>query len=127
MGKKSFNNIVSINPYSKTYYENGNNKIKKINSPKFSRNSFYISFLATNRYITSQISVNRNIPDEDLKDAIETKAYEELGLDQTKEFIIKTLEISTLPTDKERKFHVFVADPENLEEDLAILFKKYPI
>lgn len=126
MNKKPFNSIISINPYSNTYYENKNSKLKKVQTPKFSRKSFYISFLATNRYITSQIDINRNIPDEDIRDAIETKAYEELGLDQTKEYKIDILEIPTLPTDKERKFHIFVADPNDIKEDFSEITQKIP-
>ncbi len=124
MKKKVYNSIISINPYSQTYYESKNTKIKRIQSPKFSKNSFYISFLATKNFIVSQLSISKNIPNEDLKDAIEIKAYEELGLDQTKEYKIEYLEIPTLPADKDRKFHIFVADPTNILEDFQETVKK---
>ncbi|WP_187648452.1 hypothetical protein [Nitrosophilus labii] len=124
MKKKVYDSIVSINPYSGTFYESKHAKIKRVQSPKFSKNKFYVSFLATKNFIVSQISISRNIPNEDLKDAIEIKAYEELGLDQTKEYKIEFLEIPTLPADKDRKFHIFVADPSNISEDFQEVIKK---
>jgi len=124
MKKRSFKSIVSINPYANTFYESKNSKIKKLTSLKFNKNSFYISFLATKNFIVSQISISKNIPSEDLKDAIEIKAYEDLGLDQTIEYKIEFLEIPTLPSDKDRKFHIFVADPTVILEDFEEVSKK---
>ncbi len=119
MKKKNFKSIVSINPYSKSVFENRDSKLKRAQSLKFSKNSYYISFLATKNFIVSEINISKNIPNEDLRDAIEIKAYEELGLDQTIEYKIEFLEIPTLPTDKERKFFIFVADPSSIEEDFS--------
>ena len=117
MKKENIQSIISINPYSKTFFLSKNGKLKSIKSLKFNKRRFYISFLASKNIFSSHISISRNIPQEDLKDAIEIKAYEELGLDQTKEFKIEFLEIPTLPTDKDRKFYIFVADPKAIEQD----------
>ncbi|WP_281950836.1 hypothetical protein [Nitrosophilus kaiyonis] len=124
MKKRSFKSIVSINPYSNTFYESRNSKIKKLPSLKFSKSNFYVSFLSTKNFIVSQVSISKNIPEEDLKDAIEIKAYEDLGLDQTIEYKIEYLEIPTLPSDKDRKFHVFVADPTVIMEDFEKIAEK---
>ncbi len=124
MKKKSFKSIISINPYSDTYYESKNSKIKKLSTLKFNKNNFYVSFLTPKNFIVSQISISKNIPNEDLKDAIEIKAYEDLGLDQAIEYKIEFLEIPTLPSDKDRKFHIFVADPAVITEDFKKTLKQ---
>ncbi|WP_200764100.1 hypothetical protein [Nitrosophilus alvini] len=115
--RRTYKSIISINPYSKTFYEGRDNKIRKLTQLKYSRSSYYVSFLNAKNFIVSQINISKNIPHEDLKDAIELKAYEDLGLDQTIEYKIEYLEIPSLPTDKDRKFNVFVADPSVIIED----------
>lgn len=124
MKKRSFKSIVSINPYSNTFYESRNAFIKRLQSLKFSKSNYYVSFLTTKNFIVSQVAISKNIPNEDLRDAIEIKAYEDLGLDQTVEYKIEFLEIPTLPSDKDRKFHIFVADPTVILEDFEEVSKK---
>ena len=121
---ENIKNLISINPYSLTFYESKNNIIKKVQTPKFSKKNYYISFLNTKSFIVEQIMISKNIPDEDLKDVIEIKAYEELGLDQTKEYKIEFLEIPTFLTEKDRKFHIFVADPKVIEQDFKDVIEK---
>ncbi|MBN2824742.1 MAG: hypothetical protein JXQ76_05425, partial [Campylobacterales bacterium] len=67
--------------------------------------------------ISAVVEVSNNIPDEDVHDTIELKTYEELGLDQANEYIISSIE--TAEVDNNRSFHVFVIEPETIQERYA--------
>jgi hypothetical protein len=58
--------------------------------------------------------VSRSIPQEDIADILEIKAYEELGLDQANDYVISSYEVET--TGEEREFHLFVAETELLND-----------
>ncbi len=49
-----------------------------------------------------------------------------MGLDPTKEYKIEILEIPTPQTDKNRKFHIFVADPDDIKKDFNEVIQKIP-
>ncbi len=117
---------VSINPYNKLIYIYDKNQLKKYNFSKKSKKNFYISFLNRKDFILTKLEISKNIPDEDLKDVIELKTYEELDLDQTIEYKIEYMEIPTLPTDKNRIFQVFVTEPKIIEETFKDIISKVP-
>ena len=122
--KKKKYSIISINPYNNTFCKSFDSKIKSIYSVKYSRKIFYTSFIYSKRVITTKVSISRNISQEDISNALEIKAYEELGLDQSIEYKFSFLEIPTLPTEKERKFHVFILDPAEIEKDFSKIKNK---
>ena len=63
--------------------------------------------------ISTTIRLSRSIPQEDIADILDIKAYEELGLDQANRYIISFFEAED--AGEERIFHIFVAEPEVLE------------
>ena len=115
MKKDQQTSIVTINPYSNVKYVCDENIIKKFTS-RFTKKNFYISFLSTKDFIVTQIDISKNIPEEDLQDVLELKAYEELDLDQTIEYKIDYFEKPSLASDKERHFLVFVTEPKIIDE-----------
>ncbi|WP_201353105.1 hypothetical protein [Hydrogenimonas urashimensis] len=108
--------IVSINAYKKEYYQFQNNALQKIEKLTYDKKNFVVSTLDAKDFISSLIEISVNIPPEDLQDAIELKAYDDLGLDQAVEYVIRFVEAPERKTDKLRYFHVFVAEPEVLHE-----------
>ncbi len=124
MQKERFKSYVTINPYNKSSYVYENALLKRYQLKKFQNRHFYISFLQTKDIIITSLNISRNIPDEDLKDVIELKAYEELDLDQTLEYTIEFEEIPTPLHEKERKFQVFVTEPSILEETFSAITNK---
>lgn len=115
--QRPYSTVLSTNPYKGDWYTGTLNTISQSNSPAFSKEQLTISFLNTKSFITTLIGISKNIPDDDILDALETKVYEELALDMAIEYHIKYIEAINRVSDSERYFHVFVVDPLTLEED----------
>ncbi len=124
--REKFLSYITINPYAHTFFECKDGVIKKLSFPKFNKKNFYISYLATKDLIITKLDISRNIPEEDLRDVIELKIYEELELDQTIEYKIDFVEIPTPLHEKERKFQVFVSEPQIIKETFEPITKKIP-
>jgi len=106
--------IVTVNAYGKKYYALKNQKLKPLKSLTYNSSNFVSSYLSNRDMITASIEISRSIPNEDLGDIIDIRAYEELGLDQTNEYVIKYAERES--TGDIRNFDLFVAEPAVLEE-----------
>ncbi len=109
--KHSFSSVLSVNPYMGTYVSSISNFLNRITSPTYDKEQYVISYLNTKSFINSHISVSRNIPDEDLYDAIYNKAYEEFGLDQAIMYEIEYIETFSNLDEENRSFHVFIIEP----------------
>ena len=121
--KQSFSDIVSIDPVSLQSYKYAKNEIKPFRLEKSNKNSFFISYIQSKDVIGATVDISRNIDDSDLKDAIEIKVYEELGLDSAVEYTITYLETETSDT-KNRVFNVFVIDATLVDTQLSEIKKK---
>ncbi|HEX5623981.1 MAG TPA: hypothetical protein VFX57_06055 [Sulfuricurvum sp.] len=117
--QQTFSTIISANPYRKDFYLGALNSISSVASPSFSKEQYAISFLNTKGFISALIGISKNIPDDDIYDALENKVYEELALDMAIEYQIQFIEAINRITDSERYFHVFVVDPLTLEQEFA--------
>lgn len=107
---KDFSSIITIDAESKRAYRFERNEIKPHNLDKSARTGeFFISYIRTRDVISSTMIVSRSIPDSDLQDAVEIKAYDELGLDTTIEYKISYFEIETNDT-KDRLLNIFAID-----------------
>ena len=109
--QQSFTSVLSVNPYKETYFSGISSFISRTSSPQYSKEQFVISYLNTKDFINAQIEVSKNIPDEDLYDAINSKAYDELALDQAVEYKIQYIETFNVLDEENRHFHVFIVDP----------------
>ncbi|MDX1295241.1 MAG: hypothetical protein R3302_03175, partial [Sulfurimonadaceae bacterium] len=79
--QQSFSSVLSINPYNESYYKGVSNRLTPEESPAYAKDQFAISFLNTKSFITATVDISKNIPEEDVYDALENKVYEELALD----------------------------------------------
>lgn len=120
----SFSSVLSVNPYKDTYFNGLSSFLSKTSAPEFSKDQFTISYLNTKEFITALIEVSKNIPDEDLYDAINSKAYDELALDQAVEYQIQFIESFSNLDDDNRFFHVFIVDPLDIAQTLASSIEK---
>ena len=107
----SFSSVLSVNPYNDTYVNGVSSFLNVNNSPEFSKEQFAISYLNTKEFINAQIEISKNIPDEDIFDAINSKAYDELALDNAVEYQIQYIETFNNLDEDNRYFHVFIVDP----------------
>ena len=110
----SFSSVLSVNPYKDTYFNSVSSFISESKTPEFSKEQFVISYLNTKEFITAQIEISKNIPEEDLYDAINSKAYDELALDQAVEYKIQYIENFNTLDEENRHFHLFIVDPLDL-------------
>ena len=90
--KQAFSGTISANPYNNTYYTGTATQIKVAEKPQYQKDQYAVSYLKTQDFITTQIAVSKNIPEDDVGDAIESQVYEELGLDMAIEYQINYVE-----------------------------------
>ena len=115
--------IVSIDPSSLVSYAYSKNEIKLNKLEKSDKNAFFISYLYARDMISATIDISRNIPDSDLKDAIEIKVYDELALDTSVEYTITYSETDSKDT-KNRSFNVFIVDAALIDAKLSPIKEK---
>lgn len=108
-------NIVTLNTYTGKYYQFKDNTLQPLRKLTYNTSNFVASYISNKDLITTTISLSRSIPEEDIPDIIDIKAYEELGLDQAKDYLISYTE--SKESGEEREFHIFVADPEVLDDN----------
>lgn len=120
----SFSSVLSVNPYKATYISGVSSFLSKNSAPEFSKDQFAISYLNTKDFINAQIEISKNIPDEDLYDTINTKAYDELALDQAIEYQIQYIETFNNLDEDNRHFHVFIVDPLEITQTYAEVIEK---
>ncbi|MDH4943550.1 hypothetical protein [Sulfurimonas sp. C5] len=109
--QRSFSSVLSVNPYKENYFKGISSFISEEKSPEFSKEQLVISYLNTKEFITAQIEISKNIPEEDVFDALSNKAYDELALDQAVEYKIQYIESFNNLDEENRHFHVFIVDP----------------
>jgi len=105
---------VTLNVYQDKKYVYKGDVFKPLGKLSYNTSNFITSYVNNKDIITTSVYISRNIPNEDLADIIDIKAYEELGLDQAADYVISSIEVES-DTD-ERKFHIFVSDPAVLDE-----------
>ncbi len=113
---KSYKSIISINPDDLTSYKYDNNELSVYRASKFIKENFYISCLAPKDIISTRIEISKSIPDEDVKDAVELKVYDDMGLDPAVLYKIIYLE-DVNNASKERLFDVYVVKLEKLSSN----------
>ncbi|MBP9565844.1 MAG: hypothetical protein KBE02_01000, partial [Sulfurospirillum sp.] len=106
-GRRYSSEIISIDSNSLASYVYSKNEIKLNKLEKSDKDAFFISYLQTRDVISTVIDISRNIPDSDLKDAIEIKVYDELALDSSIAYMISYLETESKDA-KNRSFNVFL-------------------
>jgi hypothetical protein len=113
LSKISFDSVAIANVYTKKNFIYKNDKIDLSSKISFSKSQVIASYINTKDTIISSVFINRSIEDEDLKDVLELKVYEELGLDESEEYIIEHKEIES-STD-ERQFAIFAVKTSALQ------------
>jgi len=111
--KSTVKNIVTLNVYADKNYIFKDDKFQILKKLTFNKNNFITSYISNKNLITTTINLSRSIPEEDIPDILDIKAYEELGLDQANSYIISSYEVKN--SGEEREYHIFVTEPEVLD------------
>ncbi len=112
--KSTIKNIVTLNAYTDKNYMFKNGSFQVLNKLSYNTSNLITSYISNKDIISTTIQISRSIPQEDIEDILEIKAYEELGLDQASVYMISSAEVKNEA--EERTFHLFVAKPEALDE-----------
>jgi hypothetical protein len=112
--KSAIKNIVTLNAYTGKKYIYKGDKFQPLNKLTYNKTNFITSYLSNKDFITTTVQLSNSIPQEDIEDILEIKAYEELGLDQASSYVISSIEADN--NGEEREFHLFVAERETLEK-----------
>ncbi|MCF6244729.1 MAG: hypothetical protein L3J43_06800 [Sulfurovum sp.] len=107
-------NVMTVNAYSSKYYMLKNDKFEPLKKLTYNTSNYIVSYLSNKDMINTVVHLSRSIPEEDVADILDIKAYEELGLDQASDYIISSIEVETAA--EEREFHIFVAEPSVINE-----------
>ena len=91
--EQTFSNVVSLNPYDGDYVSGVSSFLAYDDNVAFKKDQYSISYIDTNSFINAQISISKNIPEEDIYDAILSKTYDELALDQAVSYEIEYIEL----------------------------------
>jgi len=106
-------NVVTLNVFSEKSYIFKDDAFQPLNKLTYNTNNFITSYISNKDIITTSVTISRSIPEEDIADILDIKAYEELGLDQANSYVISSYEVES--AGEEREYHIFVAEPEELD------------
>ena len=105
-------NVLTLNTYSDKNYLFKDDVFIPLKKLTYNTSNFVTSYLNNKDTITAIVHISRSIPEEDIADIIEIKAYEEIGLDQAGSYIISSMEVESEA--EERTYHIFVVKTEIL-------------
>jgi hypothetical protein len=114
--EQTFSNVISLNPYEGDYVSGISSFLAYDKNVSFKKDQYSIASIHTNNFINAQISVSKNIPEEDMYDAILSKTYDELALDQAVSYEIEYIELYNALDADNKYFNVFVVDPLVIDE-----------
>jgi len=121
-GNKKAKTIITIDNYTQSSYALKGTVFSPHGKLALKSNFFFVTYLANKDMIIAPIEIGSGISEEDLEGALENRAYEELGLDPTVEYMIRHLEIPH--TGDGRLFQLFVIEQERYEETFSSLRKQ---
>ena len=106
-------NVITLNVFSEKSYIFKDDTFQPLNKLTYNTANFITSYISNKDIITTSVKISRSIPEEDIADILDIKAYEELGLDQANSYVISSYEVEN--SGEEREYHIFVAEPEALD------------
>ena len=86
--KSTVKNVVTLNVYTDTNYIFKDDSFQPLKKLTYNTSNFVASYIRNKDIISTTVHLSRSIPEEDIQDILEIKAYEELGLDQASAYII---------------------------------------
>jgi hypothetical protein len=116
--------IITIDPYSNTSYKFSSNEMVEndLKRSSFKKNSFFISYVMTKDIVFGTIEISRSISEEDLQDALEIKAYEDLGLDSSINYKINYVEtVASASDQKNYIYDVFAVNSDIMSQSFSPL------
>jgi hypothetical protein len=107
--------IVTIDHYRDKSYLLKDRTLHPLKKLTYKSQYFFTTYLANKDMIIAPVEVSSGIDEADLEGLLEDRAYEELGLDPAKEYIIRHQEILSGDTSK-KTYQLFVVEHERYVE-----------
>jgi uncharacterized membrane protein YciS (DUF1049 family) len=119
---KKYKNIITMNPYINSYYEYKNQEFKKLDKLTYNDKHFTIAYATNKDLIIASLDVGYDADLEEIEDTIYMKAYEELGLDEEKEYTIHHQKANT--DENSTLYNVFISESDTLGLKLTPLVEE---
>jgi len=119
---KKFKKIIAIDNYTDTYYQYKDQTLQRVDNLSFDNSNFVISYIKNRDMIIASFDLGFGIDEAEIDDMIYMKAYDELGLDPEKEYLIKHRKASS-DTDS-NIYNLFIIEPEIIYESCAKAIEK---
>jgi len=119
--------IVGINPFDfDTLYLLDNGKLSQITKKEMKEEYLLASYIPNKNILSYELKIQKNLLDKiEIEDYIETKAYEEMSLDEVEEYIFKYKMINLAHDDKHVLFEVIIISKKEIEEYYAPIKQAY--
>ncbi len=114
---KKYKNIVTINPYIDSHYEYQAQEFKKVKNLSYSDKNYTISYLTNKDMIITSLDVGYSLSDDELEGYFYDKAYEELGLDEEKEYLINYQKRDSDPDSF--IYNLFISEPDKIDNTFS--------
>jgi len=123
----NINKIVGINPFNfDELYSLENRKLSKITKKDVKQEHLISTYIPNKNVITYEFKIQKNLLDKiDLYDYIETKSYEEVGLDEAEEYIFKYKLRDSVSDEKNVLVEVVIVSKRELEEFYLPIKEEY--
>jgi hypothetical protein len=115
-GKKG-EKLSTYNPYSSSLYRISTSHEENIFNPilgnkkRHDRNYQALSFLANSDFVFDTLEISKNIPDDEIKDALYNIIYEELDNSVKYDIMFDEIKHSEEEKREYREFNIFIVDP----------------
>jgi len=119
---KKYKNIITINPYLNSYYEYKNQELKNLENLTFNDKNFIISYVTNKDMIIASLDIGYAVEEEEIDDLLYMKAYDELGLDEEKEY-----KISYQKRDADESstvYNLFISEPESINRNFSSIIEE---
>jgi len=114
---KKYKHITTINPYIGSFYEYKNQEFKKVKKLVYNDKNYTISYLTNKEMIISSLDTGQKLSEDELEGYFFEKAYEELGLDEEKEYTINYQKRDDDPDSF--VYNLFISEPEKVDTYFA--------
>ena len=114
---KKYKNIITINPYINSFYEFKDQEFKRLDKLSYNDKNYTISYITNKDMIIASLDTEYLLDDDELYDFLYMKAYEELGLDEEKEY---RLNYEKKDSDEDSfVYNVFITEAEVIDSKFA--------
>ena len=114
---KKYKNIITINPYINSYYEYKNQEFKNFEKLTYNDKNFIIAYATNKDMIIASLDIGYDVDEDEIDDHLYMKAYEELGLDEEKEYSIKYQKRDT--DEMSNVYNLFISETELMHNKFA--------